>query len=134
MIGPGGSNIREIQAKSGADVNIDDDGTIHIYADSGEKSAIARQMISDTVRVAEVGKAYDGVAKSIRDFGAFIEFMPGTQGLLHISECSDEYVKDINTVMKLDDKVRVVVSAIDKQGRVKLMREDKYLAQQKEDS
>jgi len=134
VIGPGGSNIREIQAKSGADVNIDDDGTIHIYADSGEKSAIARQMISDTVRVAEVGKAYDGVAKSIRDFGAFIEFMPGTQGLLHISECSDEYVKDINTVMKLDDKVRVVVSAIDKQGRVKLMREEKYLAQQKQDS
>jgi polyribonucleotide nucleotidyltransferase len=133
VIGPGGANIRDLVAKSGAEINIDDDGTIHIYADNGEKSDLAKQMISDMVAVPEVGKAYDGVAKSIKDFGAFVEFMPGTQGLLHISEISDEYVKDINTVIKLDDKVRIVVSAIDKQGRVKLMREEKYLAQQKED-
>ena len=91
-------------------------------------------MICGLVMVPEVGKAYHGVVKSVRDFGAFVEFIPGTQGLIHISELSDEYVKDINTVVKLDDEFRVVVSAIDKQGRVKLMREDKYLRQKEADN
>ena len=134
IIGPGGANIREITAKSGADVNIDDDGTIHIYADNAEASELAKEMVGNIVRVPEIGVAYPGVVKSVRDFGAFVEFMPGTQGLLHISECSDGYVKDINTVIKLEDEVRIVVSAIDKQGRVKLIREEKYLAQQAEDN
>jgi polyribonucleotide nucleotidyltransferase len=133
IIGPGGATIRDIQAKSGAEITIDDDGTVSIYACNKTATDAAKECIENLVRVPEVGKAYPGVVKSVRDFGAFVEFIPGTQGLLHISELSDEYVKDINTVVKLDDEIRVVVSAIDKQGRVKLMREDKYLRQQEED-
>jgi len=132
IIGPGGANIRDLQAKSGADINIDDDGTISIYACDKVATDKAKDMIQNMTRVPEVGKGYDGIVKSVRDFGAFVEFLPGTQGLLHISELSDEYVKDINTVCKLEDEIRIVVSAIDKQGRVKLMRESKYLAQKEE--
>ncbi|MBF0197010.1 MAG: polyribonucleotide nucleotidyltransferase, partial [Planctomycetes bacterium] len=134
VIGPGGAMIREIQATSGAEVTIDDDGTVSIYAPDGTAAAKAKKMIQDLTCVPEVGKAYDGVVKGVKDFGAFVEFIPGTQGLLHVSEISDEYVKDINKVVALDDPMRVVVSAIDKQGRVKLMREEKYLREQKEES
>jgi polyribonucleotide nucleotidyltransferase len=134
IIGPGGSMIREIQSNSGSELTIEDDGTIKIYASNKEATDKAKEIISNLVMVPEVGKAYDGVVKSVRDFGAFVEFIPGTQGLLHISELSDEYVKDINTVCKLDDEIRIVVSAIDKQGRVKLMREAKYLAQKEADA
>ena len=134
IIGPGGATIRDIQSKSGADITIDDDGTVSIYACNKTATNAARELIEGLTKVAEVGKSYAGVVKSVRDFGAFVEFITGTQGLLHISELSDEYVKDINTVVKLDDEIRVVVSAIDKQGRVKLMREDKYLRQKEEDS
>jgi polyribonucleotide nucleotidyltransferase len=134
IIGPGGAMIREIQAKSGSELTIEDDGTIKIYASNKEATDKAKEIISNLVMVPEVGKAYDGVVKSVRDFGAFVEFISGTQGLLHISELSDEYVKDINTVCKLDDEIRIVVSAIDKQGRVKLMRESKYLAQKEADA
>jgi polyribonucleotide nucleotidyltransferase len=134
IIGPGGANIRDIQAQSGAEISIDDDGTVSIYAVNKTATDKARQMISNLIMVPQVGKGYDGLVKSVRDFGAFVEFIPGTQGLIHISELSDDYVKDINTVVKLDDELRVVVSAIDKQGRVKLMREDKYLRQKDEDN
>lgn len=134
IIGPGGSMIREIQANSGADITIEDDGTVKIYGTSRESIDIAKNAIENLVMVPEVGKGYDGVVKGVRDFGAFIEFIPGTQGLLHISELSDEYVKDINQFIKMDDKLRVVVSAIDNQGRVKLMREEKYLKQKEGNS
>lgn len=132
VIGPGGAMIRELQKESSAEINIDESGVVSIYAVDGFAIEKATKMIMDLTSVPEVGKPYDGVVKSVKDFGAFIEFMPGTQGLLHISEISDEYVKDINTVIALDDKVKVVISSIDKQGRVKLVREEKYKQQQEE--
>jgi len=132
VIGPGGSMIREIVAESGADVNIEDDGTVKIYGNNKESIDKAVEMIEGITAVPEVGKAYNGVVKSIKNFGAFVEYMPGQQGLLHVSEISDEYVKDIESVISLDDKMRIVVASIDKQGRVKLVREEKYKAQQEE--
>ena len=132
VIGPGGSMIREIVAESGAEVNIEDDGLIKIYGSNRDAIDKAKEMIGNITAVPEIGKAYDGVVKSVKDFGAFIEFIPGQQGLLHVSEISDDYVKDINTVIALNDELRVVVGSIDKQNRVKLVREEKYKASQEE--
>lgn len=134
VIGPGGSMIREIQAESGTELEIEDDGTVKIFSNDKVSTDKAIEMIEGLTSVPEVGKAYPGVVKGVKDFGAFVEFLPGTQGLLHISEISDDYVKDINTVIALNDEVRVVVSAIDKQGKVKLVREEKYLRKNEDKS
>jgi polyribonucleotide nucleotidyltransferase len=133
VIGPGGSMIREIVAQSGADVNIEDDGSVKIYGNNKESIEKAIEMIDGITAVPEVGKAYDGIVKSVKNFGAFVEYLPGQQGLLHVSEISDEYIKEIEQVVSLEDKFRVVVASIDKQGRVKLVREEKYKAQQQEE-
>jgi polyribonucleotide nucleotidyltransferase len=130
IIGPGGSNIKDIVAQSGADVNIEDDGTVKVYGNNKDSIEKAISMIEDITAVPEIGKGYAGVVKSVKDFGAFVEYMAGHQGLLHVSEISDDYVKEIDTVISLGDEIRVVVSSIDKQNRVKLVREEKYKAQQ----
>lgn len=122
LIGPGGKNIKRIMEVTGegTDVNIEDDGTVTITAVSDEARKKAKQMIEDLVGEAEVGKTYDGVVDKVMNYGAFVDVTPAISGLVHVSEISDEFVKDPTTVVKEGQKVRVKVIGIDKEGRIQL--------------
>jgi len=122
VIGPGGKGIRALEAASGATIDIADDGTVTISCvdlAGAQKAYDAVQTISEGVKV---GQIYTGRVASIKDFGAFIEVAPGTDGLCHISELSDGYVKSVTDVCRVGDEMRVKVILIDDQGRVKLSR------------
>jgi polyribonucleotide nucleotidyltransferase len=122
VIGPGGKDIKRIQEETGATIDIDDDGTVTIASATGEGALAAREAVERITEEAKVGKIYEGRVISIKDFGAFVEILPGQDGLCHISELSDEYVRNVSDVVKMGDLVRVKVIAIDDQGRVKLTR------------
>lgn len=122
IIGPGGKVIRGIEEESGARVEIEDDGTVTISSPDVKAAEKAREMVEGLVAEAEVGKIYDGTVVSIKTFGAFIEILPGTEGLCHISELADRYVERVEDVLKIGERVRVKVISIDDQGRVKLSR------------
>ena len=122
VIGPAGKVIKKIQADTGANIDIEDDGTVTI---SSVDSAAAEQAL-ETVRgitaEAEVGKIYDGRVTSVKDFGAFVEILPGQDGLCHISELDDSYVDKVENVCRQGDSMQVKVIAVDDQGRIKLSR------------
>jgi len=122
LIGPGGKNIKNIIATSGADVDIDDTGKVTIAAVSPESAEIARKMISRMTEVPEVGKTYEGIVKGIKDFGAFVEILPGKEGLLHISEIAHERTKNVADVLKMGMEITVKLIGIDEQGKFKLSR------------
>ncbi|NQT52331.1 polyribonucleotide nucleotidyltransferase, partial [bacterium] len=122
IIGPGGKTIRNIEEVSGARVEINDDGSVVISSANMEKAEKARDMVQALVAEAIVGQNYDGRVVSTKDFGAFIEIMPGQEGLCHISELENKYVDRVEDVLRAGDKVRVKVISIDDQGRVKLSR------------
>ncbi|MEI6886633.1 MAG: polyribonucleotide nucleotidyltransferase [bacterium] len=119
LIGPGGKNIKAIIAESGADVDIKDDGTVFVTAVSKDSLEKALGMIDNIVAEPEVGKVYDGIIDSIKEYGAFVD-LGAFSGLVHVSEISDTFVKDITKIIKEGDRVRVLVVGIDEQGRVKL--------------
>ncbi len=122
LIGPGGKTIKGIQESTGAKIDIDDDGTVFIsHSDAAGAEAAKRQVEALTEEV-RVGKIYDGRVTSIKDFGAFIEILPGRDGLCHISELDDKYVDKVESVCKVGDRLQVKVIAIDEQDRVKLSR------------
>ena len=120
VIGTGGANIRAITEQSGADVNIRDDGTVLIYARRKQGAEKALELIEAAVEEPEVGKDYDGVVKRIMDFGAFVEFLPGKEGLLHISKISREHVESVSDVLEIGQQVRVRLIEIDRLGRANL--------------
>jgi len=122
VIGPGGKMIRSIEADTGARVEIEDDGTVIISSPNMGAAERARDIIQGLVAEAEIGRIYDGRVTSTKNFGAFIEFLPGQEGLCHISELADAYVERVEDVMRVGDKCRVKVISIDDQGRVKLSR------------
>ena len=122
IIGPKGKTIRGIQEATGASINIDDDGTITIASVSGEGGERARMMIAGMVEEPEVGRIYDGVVKSTTAFGAFVEIIPGTEGLVHISELQDGRVEKTEDVVKKGDQVSVKLLSIDEKGRLRLSR------------
>ena len=122
IIGPGGKVIRGIEEASGARVEIDDDGTVTISSPNIEAAEKARDMVQGLVAEAEVGQIYDGRVVSIKTFGAFIEVLPGTEGLCHISELADHYVEKVEDVLKVGERIKVRCISIDDQGRVKLSR------------
>ncbi|MBI4713221.1 MAG: polyribonucleotide nucleotidyltransferase [Planctomycetes bacterium] len=124
IIGPGGKNIKRIQAENECTVEIEEDGTVLIYSEDGAKGELAKTTIENMVAVPEVGKIYTGKVTGIKEFGAFVEIIPGQDGLVHISELADGFVKDVNDVVKLGDTVTVKVISIDDQGRVKLSRKE----------
>jgi polyribonucleotide nucleotidyltransferase len=133
VIGPAGKGIRGIEANTGAKVDIEDDGTIHISSLNGyEPAERARAMIEAIAEEVKVGRIYTGKVTSIKDFGAFIEVVPGQDGLCHISELSDDYVKQVTDVCRLGDIVKVKVILIDEQGRVKLSRKAAMREEQQE--
>lgn len=130
IIGPGGAMIRAIQEDTETDLTIEDDGTVLIYAPNTAASEKAIAKINSLTAKPEVGRTYHGKVVGVKEFGAFVEVMDGVSGLLHISEISDDFVKDINTVVQLGDEIDVVISAIDKTGKLRLVRDEKYRRQQ----
>ena len=122
IIGPKGKTIRAIQDESGATIDIDDSGLVKIAAVSGEAGARAREMIEAIVQEPEVGRIYEGPVKNVTTFGAFIEIMPGTEGLCHISELQESRTEKTEDVLKKGDITRVKLLAIDERGRLKLSR------------
>ena len=122
LIGPGGKTIKGIVAETGAEINIEDDGSVHIYATSGESMARAKEIIGGMAREIEIGQMYQGRVVSTKEFGAFVEVFPGRDGLVHISELADFRVKRTEDVAKVGDIIWVKCIGIDDKGRVKLSR------------
>jgi polyribonucleotide nucleotidyltransferase len=122
LIGPGGKNIKKIVEESGCEINIEDDGTVNIYSISEEGMKIARRAIEGMTAEAEIGKIYRGKVVTIKDFGCFVEFLPGKDGLCHISELANFRVKQTEDIVKLGDEIWVKCLGIDDKGRVKLSR------------
>ncbi len=120
IIGPGGRVIRGIQEDTGCRLNVEDDGTVQIAATSSEAGLAARAIVEGLTAEAEVGKIYWGKVRSIKDFGAFIEILPGTDGLLHISEVADHHVKDVREHVSEGDELAVKVTNIDDRDRIRL--------------
>ena len=122
IIGPKGKNIRALQEETGAQINISDDGTVTIASVSGEGGERARARIAGMTESPEIGRIYEGVVKSTTTFGAFIEILPGTEGLLHISELQEARTERTEDVVKKGDMVRVKLLSIDEKGKMRLSR------------
>src|SRR5438270_1049447 len=122
LIGPGGKNIKRLVEESGCEINIEDDGTVNIFSVSAEGMKIARDAITGMTAEAEIGKVYRGKVVTIKDFGAFVEFLPGRDGLVHISELANFRVKQTEDIVKVGDEIWVKCLGVDEKGRVRLSR------------
>ena len=122
IIGPGGKTIKGIEADTGARVEVQDDGTVTVSHVDAAAARKAIEIIEGLTAEVEVGRIYTGTVVSVKDFGAFIEILPGQDGMCHVSELADHYVKNVGDVVKLGDTVRVKVINVDDTGRVKLSR------------
>jgi len=118
LIGPGGKNIKALQEKADCVINIDDDGLVSVSASDKEKLDNAISMIKAVVQDPEVGTVFDGKVTKILDFGAFVEFAPGREGLVHISQIAWERVNKVDDVLSVGDEVKIKLFEIDKQGRL----------------
>jgi polyribonucleotide nucleotidyltransferase len=132
LIGPGGKNIKRLVEESGCEINIDDDGTVNIYSVSAEGMKIARDAIEGMSAEAEVGKIYRGKVVTIKEFGAFVEFLPGRDGLVHISELANFRVKQTEDIVKMGDEIWVKCLGVDEKGRVRLSRKAAMEEREKE--
>jgi len=120
LIGPGGKTIRSLQEKFGCTIEVQDDGTVTIAAPNGDTIAQAKSEIEALTEEIKVGTLYTGKVVSVKDFGAFIELAPGTDGMCHISELAHGFVKQVSDVVRVGDVVKVKVILVDDQGRIKL--------------
>ncbi|HUZ18521.1 MAG TPA: polyribonucleotide nucleotidyltransferase [Spirochaetia bacterium] len=120
VIGPGGKTIKAMSEKAGAQINIDNDGTVIVYGKDKRKAEDAEEMIRGLVEEPEVGRIYNGVVKRIMDFGAFVEIFPGKEGLIHISKLSRERVNSVSDILKVDQEIPVKLVEIDRMGRMNL--------------
>lgn len=136
VIGPGGKNIKKIIQETGVTVDIDDDGVCQVASQDGAAIEKAVAIIRGMIEEPEVGRIYKGKVKRIMNFGAFCEFMPGKEGLVHVSELANKFVKNVEDVVKVGDDITVKVTEIDQQGRVNLSKkqaEPGYEAENKEE-
>lgn len=124
VIGPGGKVIRSITESTGVKIDISDDGTVSIASSDPEATKRAIAIIEGITAEAEIGKIYQGVVKRIMDFGAFVEILPGTEGLCHISQLDFSRVEQVTDVVREGDEIPVMVLDIDKQGRIRLSRKE----------
>jgi len=124
VIGPGGKVIRGIVEETGVKIDIDDSGTISIASVDEDSAQKAISIVEGIIAEAELGKIYKGKVKRIMDFGAFVEILPGTEGLVHISQIADERIAKVTDVLQEGDAVDVKVIEIDKTGRIRLSRKD----------
>jgi polyribonucleotide nucleotidyltransferase len=131
IIGPGGRVIKDIVAQTGCSIDVEDDGTVRVGSSDPESAKRAINIIKELTQEAEVGKLYMSTVKKITDFGAFCEILPGTDGLLHISELSDKRVEKVTDILREGDEVLVKVVGIDRQGKIRLSRKE-ALGQQPE--
>ncbi len=122
LIGPGGKTIRSIQERTGATIDVENDGTVYIAATGGEAGELAKAEVEALGAEIQVGAIYEGKVVSTKDFGAFVEIAPGTDGMCHISELADGFVKSVTDVVKIGDMIRVKVINVDDNGRIKLSR------------
>ena len=122
IIGPGGKTIKGIVAETGAEINIEDDGSINIYSNNGDAMKRAKEIILGMTKEIEVGEIYNGRVVSIKEFGCFVEVLPGKEGLVHISELADFRVKFTEDVVKNGDMILVKCIGVDEKGRVKFSR------------
>jgi polyribonucleotide nucleotidyltransferase len=121
LIGPGGKVIRGITDATGVKIDVNDDGTVNIFAVDGQSAERAIRMVNEVAAVAEVGKTYLGKVVRIVDFGAFVEILPGTDGLLHISEISENRIRNVKDELKEGDQILVKVLALEG-NKIKLSR------------
>jgi polyribonucleotide nucleotidyltransferase len=122
LIGPGGKNIKKLVEESGCEINIEDDGTVNIFSVSPEGMKIAKDAITGMTAEAEINKIYRGKVVTIKEFGAFVEFLPGKDGLVHISELANFRVKQTEDIVKIGDEIWVKCLGVDEKGRVRLSR------------
>jgi polyribonucleotide nucleotidyltransferase len=122
LIGPGGKNIKRLVEESGCEIDIEDDGTVNIFSVSAEGMKMARETIEGMSAEAEIGKIYRGKVVTVKEFGAFVEFLPGKDGLVHISELANFRVKKTEDIVKVGDDITVKCLGVDEKGRVRLSR------------
>jgi len=122
IIGPGGKIIKEMSAYYDATIEVDDSGLVKMFTKDGSKADALLKKIKEMTATAEVGKVYTGIVKTIKDFGAFVEILPGTDGLVHISELANERVGKVTDVLKEGDELEVKVLEVDSRGRIRLSR------------
>ncbi|MGH8015970.1 MAG: S1 RNA-binding domain-containing protein, partial [Candidatus Zixiibacteriota bacterium] len=134
LIGPGGKNIRAICDETGAKIDIEDDGTVLIATVDGEAGQKAKERVLASVEEAEVGKVYHGLVRRIAPFGAFVEIIPGTDGMLHISEIDRTHVKRVEDFFKVGDRIDVKVISVDNEGKIRLSRKALLTSDQGEEN
>jgi len=122
IIGPGGKIIREMSAEFDAKIDVDDDGTVKIFCSNDASAMGLKARIEEITAMPEVGKIYEGLVKTVKDFGAFVQILPGTDGMVHISELAPKRVEKVTDILKEGDTVRVKVIEIDNRGRIRLSR------------
>ena len=122
IIGPGGKMIRSIIEQSGAKIDIEDDGSVFIASTDQKAGELAQKIIMQLIEEPEIGKEYLGKVKRITTFGAFVEIIPGQDGLLHISEIDTRRIKQVEDVLSLGDEVKVKIIGIDAEGKIRLSR------------
>lgn len=123
VIGPGGKTIRHIIEETGVDIDVDDDGSVYIGSSDASSAQKAKTMIEELVEKPEIGKIYTGKVVRITDYGAFVEILPGQDGLVHISQLSDQYVSHVEDVVRVGDEIMVMVIDIDHEGKIRLSRQ-----------
>jgi polyribonucleotide nucleotidyltransferase len=123
LIGPGGKNIRSLQEETGTKIDVQEDGTVYIAAVEGVGAEIARQRVESLAENAEIGRIYTGKVVRIADFGAFIEILPGVDGLVHISQLDSERVNRVEDIVGMGDEITVMVTDIDPAGKIRLSRQ-----------
>jgi len=122
VIGPGGKVIRGIQEETGARIDIEDDGTIYIASTDGDGAKAALEMVERLIEEAVVGRIYTGKVVRTTDFGAFVEILPNSDGLVHISQLASERIEKVEDVARMGEEITVMVTAVDPQGKIRLSR------------
>lgn len=122
VIGPGGKTIRRIIEETGVKIDVEDDGTVIIACSDPEGARKAVEMVRGMTEEPEIGKIYTGTVKRITDFGAFVEILPGTDGLVHVSQLADYHVASVEDVVRVGDEIMVMVVDIDSENKVRLSR------------
>jgi polyribonucleotide nucleotidyltransferase len=123
IIGPGGKMVRKIQEETGVKIDIEDDGTVYIASSDGPAADRAREMVEGLVEVPKIGTVYTGKVNRVTDFGAFVEILPGVDGMVHISQLADYRVNKVEDVARLGDELTVMVINIDDAGKIRLSRQ-----------